>query len=106
MLLEPPLEIDSIVPKKEVFSVPQFGQGPFKNLNNQCMQAVAVQYNLQHRVKKIHTFKITKSFIMALVSDRARYTMRGTAANQVKMKLKGSGSCTQQSKILTSVIVP
>jgi hypothetical protein len=41
---------------------------------------------------------------MALVSDRARYTMRGTAANQVKMKLKGSGSCTQQSKILISVI--
>jgi hypothetical protein len=41
---------------------------------------------------------------MALVSDRARYTMRGTAANQVKMKLKGSGSCTQQSIILISVI--
>lgn len=37
LLLEPPLEIDSIVPKKEVFSVPQFGQGPFKKINNQCM---------------------------------------------------------------------
>lgn len=30
VLVVPPLEIDSIVPKKETFSVPQFGQGPFK----------------------------------------------------------------------------
>jgi len=27
--MEFPLETDSIVPKKEVFSVPQLGQGPF-----------------------------------------------------------------------------
>ena len=40
---------------------------------------------------------------MAFVSDRAIHTMRGTAANQVKMKLKGSGSCTQQ--FITSVII-
>lgn len=31
MFVEPPFEIDSIVPKKEVFSVPQFGQGPYRN---------------------------------------------------------------------------
>lgn len=29
-LVLPPLEIDRIVPKKEVFSVPQFGQGPYE----------------------------------------------------------------------------
>lgn len=28
VLVEPPLDIESIVPKKETFSVPQFGQGP------------------------------------------------------------------------------
>lgn len=31
LLVEPPLAIEKIVPKKDVFSVPQFGQGPFKN---------------------------------------------------------------------------
>lgn len=41
---------------------------------------------------------------MALVSDRARYTMSGTAANQVKMKLNGSGSCTQQSIIMHVIV--
>lgn len=61
----PPLEIDNMVPKKEPFSVPQLGQGPFK---------------------------IKKSFTIAFVSVRANQTMRGTAANQVKRKLNGSGS--------------
>lgn len=31
LLVEPPLDIDSMVPKKEVFSVPQLGHGPYKN---------------------------------------------------------------------------
>lgn len=29
LLVEPPLETDNMVPKNEVFSVPQFGQGPW-----------------------------------------------------------------------------
>jgi len=41
---------------------------------------------------------------MAFVSVRAIHTMRGTAANQVKMKLKGSGSCTQQQFIISVII--
>jgi hypothetical protein len=40
-----------------------------------------------------YTFKIKKSFTIAFVSVRANQTMRGTAANQVKRKLNGSGSC-------------
>ena len=28
VLVVPPLDIDNMVPKKEVFSVPQLGQGP------------------------------------------------------------------------------
>lgn len=39
------------------------------------------------------TFKIKKSLMISLVSDNARYTIAGTAANHVKMKLNGSGSC-------------
>lgn len=42
LLVEVPLEIDSIVPKKEVFSVPQLGHGPFKkfhvSISNQLIQ--------------------------------------------------------------------
>jgi hypothetical protein len=60
--------MDSIVPKKDTFSVPQFGQGPFK---------------------------IKKSLRISLVSDNARYTIAGTAANHVKMKLNGSGSSSR-----------
>jgi len=44
-------------------------------------------------VDKYSTFKIKKSFTITFVSDRASQTMRGTAANHVKMKLNGSGSC-------------
>lgn len=61
----PPLETDNMVPKKETFSVPQFGQGPFK---------------------------IKESLTTAFVRVRANQTRNGTAANQVKMKLNGSGS--------------
>ena len=28
LLVEPPFEIESMVPKNDKFSVPQFGQGP------------------------------------------------------------------------------
>jgi len=41
----------------------------------------------------VFTFKIKKSLRISLVSDNARYTIAGTAANHVKMKLNGSGSC-------------
>lgn len=43
--------------------------------------------------KKDPTFKIKKSFTMKFVIDRASHNMSGKAANHVKMKLKGSGSC-------------
>ena len=65
LFLAPPLGTDSIVPKKERFSLPQFGHGPFK---------------------------IKKSFTMALVIACATQNIRGSAANHVKMKLKGSGN--------------
>ena len=65
MLAEPQLDIDRMVPKKETFSVPQFGQGPLK---------------------------IKKSFTKKFVIDRANHNMSGNAANHVKMKLNGSGS--------------
>jgi len=42
---------------------------------------------------------------MAFVSVRAIHTMRGTAANHVKMKLKGSGSCTQQQFIISVIYI-
>ena len=64
-MVVPPLETDNMVPKNEVFSVPQFGQRPFN---------------------------IKKSFTMTLVSEKDNHNMKGKAANQVKMKLNGSGS--------------
>lgn len=39
------------------------------------------------------TFRIKESLMISFVSDSARYTIAGTAANHVKMKLNGSGSC-------------
>lgn len=38
------------------------------------------------------TFKIKKSLMISLVIDKARYTITGTAANHVNMKLYGSES--------------
>lgn len=47
VLVELPLEIDNIVPKNEVFSVPQLGQGPFnKKNNNNYLSICIVHYNL------------------------------------------------------------
>lgn len=43
------------------------------------------------------TFKIKESLTTAFVRVRANQTRNGTAANQVKMKLNGSGSCIQRS---------
>uniref|UniRef100_A0A0A9DQV4 Uncharacterized protein n=1 Tax=Arundo donax TaxID=35708 RepID=A0A0A9DQV4_ARUDO len=71
LFVVPPLETDSIVPKKERFSVPQFGHGPFR---------------------------IKKSLTMALVNDCAKNNIRGKAANHVNMKPKGSGSCIVQEE--------
>lgn len=65
VLVVPPLEMDSMVPKKETFSVPQFGQRPFR---------------------------IRESLTTNFVRDWANQTIKGTAANQVKMKLNGFGS--------------
>lgn len=42
---------------------------------------------------KNNTLRIKKSFTMALVIDCAMNNIRGKAANHVKMKPKGSGSC-------------
>ena len=44
------------------------------------------------RVMVFFTFKIKKSLMISLVIVRARYTIKGTAANQVNMKLYGSES--------------
>jgi hypothetical protein len=43
--------------------------------------------------KNENTFKIRKSFTMALVIAWAIQNIKGNAANHVKMKLKGSGNC-------------
>lgn len=43
------------------------------------------------------TFKIKKSLTIAFVKDWDNQTMRGTAANHVKMKLNGSGSCMRKT---------
>jgi hypothetical protein len=40
--VELPLEIDNIVPKKDVFSVAQLGHGPFKIENNYILVYVMV----------------------------------------------------------------
>lgn len=45
---------------------------------------------------EFRTFKMRKSLTMAFVSDWANQTMSGTAANQVKMKLNGSGNCKNE----------
>jgi len=54
---------------------------------------VVVQHNHGRYSNKYYTFKIKKSFTITFVSERASQTRRGTAANHVKMKLNGSGSC-------------
>jgi len=71
----PPLGTDNIVPKKERFSFPQFGHGPFK---------------------------IRKSFTITLVIACAIQNIKGSAANHVKMKLKGSGNCVNQKNAVTT----
>jgi hypothetical protein len=43
--------------------------------------------------KRENTFKIRKSFTMTLVIACATQNIKGSAANHVKMKLKGSGNC-------------
>lgn len=63
--------------------------------NNQVY--VIVQFNINPTLTHCYqnyTFKIKKSFMIAFVIDCANHRMKGTAANQVKMKLKGSGICT------------
>jgi hypothetical protein len=45
-----------------------------------------------------YTFRIKKSLIMVLVNDHAKNSIRGKAANHVKMKPKGSGSCNVQEE--------
>jgi len=46
--------------------------------------------------KKEDTFKIRKSFTITLVIACAIQNIKGSAANHVKMKLKGSGNCANQ----------
>lgn len=45
------------------------------------------------RIDKNVTTKIRKSFTMKLVMVNDNHRMNGKAANHVKRKLKGSGSC-------------
>ena len=48
---------------------------------------------MKHNINRRFTFKIKKSFTMALVNNWDNQNRRGKAANHVKMKLKGSGNC-------------
>ena len=52
--------------------------------------------------KKEDTFKIRKSFTITLVIACAIQNIKGSAANHVKMKLKGSGNCVNQKNAVTT----
>lgn len=56
--------------------------------------------------KKKNTFKIRKSFTMALVIACASQNIKGSAANHVKMKLKGSGNCRKSENTVKNNKVP
>ena len=93
LLVAPPLDIDSMVPKNEVFSVPQFGQGPWNVIFIEQLENFDKETGIQEFRRALLTTKIRKSFTMKFVKVKDKYSMSGKAANHVKMKLNGSGSC-------------
>ena len=65
---------------------------PNKNIKRQEHSSRTLSYANLESDHGLFTFKIKKSLMISLVMVRARYTIKGTAANQVNMKLYGSES--------------
>jgi hypothetical protein len=73
--------------------------GPEKEQSPQC---TPVNQPWMYRQQKRNTLRIRKSFTIALVIACATQNIKGNAANHVKMKLKGSGNCTDQKNAFIS----